>query len=132
MAVQCLETAARHGEKQDIIFVENLANLYLQSGQYARGITMLEGLMEKRPGDTHTMFMLGQAWYAQKKYKEAIEWWEKALAADDTQYRALYMTGMAMQKMGKQKKGEEICDQAIAKDPSLARMRIQVDNGSMQ
>lgn len=120
-----MEKAVEAGIKQDMAFKENMAMVYLSTTQYEKGIALIEELLQKKPNDANLMFMAGQAYYKNKSYDKAIGYWERTVIANASNYRALYMTGMAYQKMGKNKKGMDICDQAIAGDPSLSRLRTQ-------
>ncbi|HMP91952.1 MAG TPA: tetratricopeptide repeat protein [Phnomibacter sp.] len=126
-AATCMEQAALRGEKQDAAFIENLANIYLQAGQLYKGIQIFTELLQKRQPDGHSMFMMAQALYKARKYEEAYQWWQKAYNLDNTNYRALYMMGKSLLMDGKQKKGEALCNEAIAKDPSLQHLRREVD-----
>jgi TolA-binding protein len=77
----------------------------------------------QKPSDDALMFLAAQAYYRDKKYKEAANYFEKAYQTDPENYRALYMLGMSFQRDGKQKKGEAYCDEAISKDPSLMKYK---------
>jgi Tfp pilus assembly protein PilF len=53
------------------------------------------------------------------------------LAIDNKSARSLYMIGLAYQKKGDVAKGQELCDKAIAMDPSLAKLKEQKQGGGL-
>jgi tetratricopeptide (TPR) repeat protein len=57
------------------------------------------------------------------KYDDAIAFWDRILAADKEDARALYMIGMSFQKKGQETKGMALCNKAIEMDPSLNGLR---------
>jgi tetratricopeptide (TPR) repeat protein len=122
-AIMAIEKAQQLGIKQTLDFKENLANIYLQTPQYEKGVALINDILVQKPSDDALMFLAAQAYYRDKKYKEAANYFEKAYQTDPENYRALYMLGMSFQRDGKQKKGEAYCDEAISKDPSLMKYK---------
>ncbi|TAD87578.1 MAG: tetratricopeptide repeat protein [Bacteroidetes bacterium] len=122
-AAAALEKAQVLGIKQTLDFKENLANIYLATPQYEKGVALINEILVKKPNDDALMFLAAQAYYKHKKYNEAAEYYEKAYTADPENYRALYMLGMSFQRNGEQRKGEDYCNEAIEKDPSLRQYK---------
>ena len=127
-AIAGFEKAASLGMPKDLAYLENLGMAQLNTKDFKTGIATLEALLLKKPNDPDVTYLIAQAWYKNQKYEKAREMWEKVIAIDETNYRALYMIGMTLQKTGKIAKGREICDRAIFLDPSLAKMKQEKFN----
>jgi tetratricopeptide (TPR) repeat protein len=125
-AISYYELAAAKGYKKDNDYYENLADSYLASGQSAKGLQILQDLIVKKPADLELLNSLGFTNYKLKKYDEAIEYWNRILTYDKQNGRALYMIGMAYQKKGETQKGKDLCDKAIALDPSLKNLKQEI------
>lgn len=125
-AIHYYDIAAAKGYKKDNDFYENLADSYIASGQATKGLKILQDLVAKKPADLDLLNSLGFTSYKLKKYDEAIGYWNKILSYDDKNFRALYMIGMAYQKKGDTQKGKDICDKAIAQDPSIKNYRQEI------
>ncbi len=65
--------------------------------------------------------------YETKRYETALDYFKKLLDLNPKDANSLFMAGMTFQKMGEKEKGQKICDNAIAMDPSLARNRQKKD-----
>ncbi len=123
-AVKYFELAADKGFKTDLDFLENLGMAYL--GQdIKKGVQILEKVLEKKPGNSDILFQIGQAYYKAEKFQDAATTYFQIYSADPSNIRALYMTGVAFQKKGDKQKGIALCEEAIAKDPSLAMLKSQ-------
>ncbi|MDP4130095.1 MAG: tetratricopeptide repeat protein [Bacteroidota bacterium] len=125
-AIKYYDIAAARGYKKDNDFYENLADSYIAAGQAAKGLQILQDLVAKKPADLELLNSLGFTSYKLKKYDEAIEYWDRILSYDKQNGRALYMIGMAYQKKGDTQKGKELCDKAIALDPSLKNLKTEI------
>ena len=123
-AIKYFEQAAEKGLKKDLDFLENLGMAYL--GQdIKKGVKILEQVLDKKPGNSEILFQIGQAYYKAEKFQEAATTYFQIYSADPSNIRALYMTGVAFQKKGDKQKGIALCEEAIAKDPSLAMLKSQ-------
>jgi tetratricopeptide (TPR) repeat protein len=80
-------------------------------------------VLDKKPGDLVLLYSVADVYYHMKKYDEAIDYWDKILYFDKENSKSLYMIGMAYQKKGETGKGRELCDKAIAMDPSLKNLK---------
>jgi tetratricopeptide (TPR) repeat protein len=103
-----------------------LGLLYIQVGQYAKGETMVQTVVAKKPMDKTLYNDIGYAYYSKEKYAEAIKWWDEILRIDKQDAKALYMIGIAFRKSGDEAKGNHLCDAAIALDPNLASLKKQM------
>jgi tetratricopeptide (TPR) repeat protein len=124
-ALKNLLLAADKGYNKDAEYLENLSIAYLNTGDTEKGMEILKGLLQKRPGDQHLLGMAAEASYDAKKWDDAIGYWDQLLALDKQDASALYMIGMSYQKKGDKAKGQALCDKAIQMDPSLASKKQQ-------
>jgi tetratricopeptide (TPR) repeat protein len=115
--------AGEKGYKQDNEYLQNLAIAYTNAGKQDEAISLLKGILEKRPTDVNVINMLAEAYYDSKKYDEAISYYDKLLQINGNDAEAIYMTGMCFQKKGEKEKGMAICDKAIKMDPSLQSLK---------
>ncbi|MEJ7736553.1 MAG: tetratricopeptide repeat protein [Chitinophagaceae bacterium] len=123
MAIKYYLLAAERGYKTDNDYYENLGDAYIASGEAARGVELLKKVLEKKPSDLVLLYNIAEILYRTGKFQEAIDQWDKILLYDKQNAKALYMIGLAYQKMGDKAKGMQLCDKAISMDPSLANMR---------
>jgi tetratricopeptide (TPR) repeat protein len=123
-AVRYFELAAEKGIKQDLVFLENFGMSYL-SFDIKKGVEVLNKVLEKKPGDVEILTQIAQAYYKAEQYATAHELFFKMFENDNTNIKALYMSGIALIKKGDKTKGSQICDKAIAMDPKLADLRTQ-------
>lgn len=124
-AIAWFEKAAAKGHPRSNDYIENLANAYLNSKNYEKGIALLKELLQKKPTDQEVLYNIGDAYYRTGKYDDAISYWDKILEIDKQNARALYMIGLSYQKKGDKAKGQQLCDKAISMDPSLANLKKQ-------
>jgi tetratricopeptide (TPR) repeat protein len=122
-AIRYYLLAAEKGYKTDNDYFENLSDSYVASGQPEKGIELMINILEKKPADLVLLYSVANAYYKIKKYPQAIEYWDKILYFDKDYARALYMIGMAYQKKGDTDKGRQLCDKAIAMDPTLKNLK---------
>lgn len=122
-AVSCFQKAAAGGYRQTNDFLENLGFCQLYNGDVPNGLKTLETVLAHKPNNTTLLTNIAYAMYATKRYQGAVEYYEKVLTINPKDASALYMAGMAFQKMGQKEKGQAICDKAIELDPSLAKNR---------
>lgn len=115
--------AGEKGYKKDNEYLQNLATAYVNAGKPQEAITMLKDILEKRPTDISIITTLAECYYDNKKYDEAIAYYDKLLQIDAKNAEAMYMMGMSFQKKGEKQKGMAICDKAIQLDPSLQSLK---------
>jgi tetratricopeptide (TPR) repeat protein len=122
-AVAYFNQAADKGYPKKSDFVENLGYAYIYSGRFDEGEQMLNGLLEKRPGDKQMIRDLAEAMYKNKQYDRSLGYCQKLMEMDAKDGKALYQAGLCFQKKGDKDKGQAMCDQAIELDPSLNSLR---------
>ena len=128
-AIKYYDLAAAKGYKKDNDFYENLADSYISAGKPDKGLQILQDILVKKPADLELLNTLGFMNYKLKKYDQAIEYWDRILAYDKKNGKALYMIGMSYQKKGATEKGKALCEQAIALDPSLKSLKTETRIG---
>jgi tetratricopeptide (TPR) repeat protein len=123
-AVKYMELAAQKGYKQDLAYLENLGMSYL-SFNLAKGVEVLNKVLERKPGDVQVLTQIAQAYYQAGDFGTAYESYYKIYQADNKNAKALYMSGVALIRKGDKSKGMQLCDMAIAIDPKLGTLRSQ-------
>jgi len=119
-ALKYILEAGEKGYPKDNGYMQNLGIAYIDAGNFDSGIAILTDLIKKRPSDANLLDMVAEAYYDNKKYDDAMNYWDTILGFDKTNASALYMIGMCYLKKGEKGKGQQLCDKAIQMDPSLA------------
>ncbi len=125
-ALPYYELALAKGMGNDLQMTRTLAVLYTTNKQYEKGIALMEKVIAKKPMDKTLFEDMGYAFFENKKYDDAIDWWDKILQIDKNDARTLYMIGIAYNKKGDSEKGGRLCDMAIEMDPKLAGLRKEM------
>jgi tetratricopeptide (TPR) repeat protein len=126
-SIKYMEMAGENGYKKDNEYLENLAIGYLNTKQTDKGLDILVEALRRRPADMNLLNMIAEANYDAKRYDKAIEYWDQVLTLDKTSAASLFMIGVSYQKKGEKAKGQDLCDKAIAMDPSLAKNRQKME-----
>lgn len=124
-AIPWFEKAIAKGYPRTKDVIENMAISYMGIKAYDKCLALVNEVLPSKPGDLELWYLAGEANFRMGKVDDAINCWDKMLALDKNQARALYMIGIAYLKKGDKSKGEGICDRAIAMDPSLAGLKTQ-------
>jgi tetratricopeptide (TPR) repeat protein len=122
-ALKYILEAAEKGYKKDNDYLENLGIAYLNVGNYQQGLEMLTEILKRKPGDMNILNMVAETYYSTGDFTQAMNYWDKMLEYDKENAASLYMIGMCYQKKGgkeNKEKGIQLCDKAIAMDPSLS------------
>ena len=91
-------------------------------------IAALETAMRLKPDDARAPYYLGNFWYAQRRYDEAIDNWERALELDDGNPTAHRNLGLALKnKRGDSERALHHYERAFALDESDARILFELD-----
>ncbi len=122
-AIRYIELAAANGYKIDLDYKENLGMAYL-SIDLEKGIELLNEVLAKKPDDPEILLQIADANYRSKNFKKAADIFYFVYQKDQTNSKALYMTGKAYQKNGDKAYGMTLCDKAIQQDPSLASLKV--------
>lgn len=122
-AVIAFTRAAENGYDQKNDFNENLGFAALYSGDYNRGEQLLQGILTRKPNNVTILRDMAQAFYEQRQYDKSLTYCEKLMKLDANDAKALYQAGLCFQKKGEKDRGQQMCDKAIAMDPSLESLR---------
>jgi tetratricopeptide (TPR) repeat protein len=122
-AVVLFDKAAAAGYNQSSDYNENLGFACVYSGSFERGEKILLSLLSKRPGNKDLLRGIADAYYSHSMFDKSLEFCQKLMLLDANDGRALYQAGLCFQKKGQKDKGQQMCDQAIVIDPSLASLR---------
>lgn len=72
------------GKDPDSIYLKNeLGALYLQKGEYAKALAVLQSAAEHDPVDLETLFLLGSAYHGLNRIGEAINIYEKLITTPE-------------------------------------------------
>lgn len=122
-SIHYFKIALERGYKARDDFWMNMAYTLADAHKSDEAIKMMKDMLSRRPEDLGLLSGLADVCYHSGRYKDAIGYWDQMLAADTKNARALYHIGLAYIKMGKDSDGKQLCDQAIAMDPSLAVLK---------
>lgn len=125
------EKAVAKNPNMDLNTLTDVGLAYLNNQQFDKGLEMINKVVAKKPMDKTLFNSVAYTFYRAKKFKDAIEWWDRILTIDKGDAKALYMIGVAYQKDGNKEKGSKLCDIAIELDPSLASMRKEMKMDGM-
>lgn len=122
-SLKYMEMAADSGYIKSNDFYENFGFAQLYAGETENGLKTLNIVLEHKPNNKELLNNIANAMYDTQKYNEALGYFQKLLNLNPKDAPSLYMAGMTLQKMGQKEKGQKVCDNAIAMDPSLNRYR---------
>lgn len=122
-ALKYFDMAADNGYNKTNDFFENYGFAQLYTGDTDNGMKTLNVVMERKPNNKELLNNIAHAMYDTKKYSDALDYFNKLLILNSKDASSLFMAGLTLQKLGQKEKGQKICDNAIAMDPSLARYR---------
>lgn len=122
-SIRHFKMALERGYKARDDFYMNMAYTLADAKKGDEAIGMMKEMLARRPEDLGLLSGLADVCYHSGRYKDAIGYWDQMLASDSKNARALYHIGLAYIKMGKDADGKQLCDQAIALDPSLGVLK---------
>lgn len=122
-AVVYFDKAAAAGYIQSNDYIENLGFACIYSGDFNRGEKTLLTLLSQQPSNKELLSDMADAYYNCHMYDKSLEFCQKLITLDINNGKALYRAGLCFQKKGNKDKGQQMCDQAIQIDPSLASLR---------
>ncbi len=117
------DMAATNGYNKTNDFYENYGFAQLYTGDIENGMKTLNQVLQRKPNNKELLNNIANAMYETKHYNEALTYFGKLMDLNPKDAQSLFMAGMTLQKMGQKEKGQKICDNAIAMDPSLNRYR---------
>lgn len=106
-----------------------LAAVYIDTGDHARAVTVLENVLRAQPDDPQALHLLGRSHLAQKRYAKAIELLEKAetLAAGDPGVQA----SLGFSRLGGGNREAAIANLRSAYDRAPADLGLAVTLGNL-
>ena len=122
-ALASFENAEAHGYNRSNDFMENLGYAAIYSGQYDKGEKLLLDIWKRKPGNKDVLRDIAGILYQQKQYDRSLSYCQKLIEIDVKDGKALYQAGLCFQKKGEKDRGQQMCDKAIAMDPSLENLR---------
>ncbi|MEO9147692.1 MAG: tetratricopeptide repeat protein [Ginsengibacter sp.] len=122
-SLKYFDRAAEKGYTKSNDFYENYGFAQLYYGDTGNGLKTLNTVLERKPNNKELLNNIANAMYDTRKYEEALGYFKTLLDLNPKDATSLYMAGMTFQKLGQKEKGQKICDNAIAMDPSLAKYR---------
>ncbi len=126
-ALKYFDIAGANGFNKNNDYYENYGFAQLYTGDVENGMKTLTTILERKPNNKDLLNNIANAMYETKRYEAALDYFKKLLDINPKDANSLFMAGMTFQKMGEKEKGQKICDNAIAMDPSLARNRQKKD-----
>ena len=126
-ALKYFNQASENGFNKNNDYYENYGFAQLYTGDAENGIKTLTQILERKPNNKELLNNIANAMYETKRYDDALVYFQKLLELNPKDANSLFMAGMTFQKMGQKEKGQKICDNAIAMDPSLAKNRQKKD-----
>jgi len=126
-ALKYFDMASNNGYNKTNDFFENYGFAQIYTGDSENGIKTLGIVLERKPNNTELLNNIAHAMYDTKKYNEALDYFKKLLDLNPKDAPSLFMAGLTLQKLGQKEKGQKICDNAIAMDPSLTMYRQKKD-----
>ena len=122
-SVKWFQTALDKGFTARDDFYLNYAYTLADAHKTDEAISMMEGMLKRRPMDLALLNSLADICYHSGRFKQAINYWDRVMAMDEKNARPLYQIGLAYIKMGNTTDGQLLCDKAIVMDPSLQVLR---------
>lgn len=94
-----------------------LGTAHFQKGQYAESVNQIQAGLKLKPDTTGAWFDLGNAYLMQKKNRDAIVSYEKAIAQDKKFWPAINNIGLIRYEEGKIDEAIQLWRQSVAIDP---------------
>lgn len=122
-SLKYFDMAATAGYNKTNDYYENYGFAQIYTGDTENGVKSLNTVLERKPNNKELLNNIANAMYETRKYNEALGYFSKLLELNPKDATSLFMAGMTFQKLGQKEKGQKICDNAIAMDPSLSKNR---------
>jgi GWxTD domain-containing protein len=102
---------------------EQLAGLYLSSGQLDEVFSMLEPLVQNAPERFEVLAILGQAYFQKKEYAKSIATFEKAIALKRPEPGLLNVLAQAYHETGNDARAKEMLERSLALNPDQSPVK---------
>jgi tetratricopeptide (TPR) repeat protein len=106
-----------HSQKPENIFNEGLINL--RAGELQKATLLLEKFTQLYPFNAMGQFYLGQAYYRNNRFEEAITRFKRAYQIDNTNTAALFWTGKALLELDREQEAKNVLLTYILSEPKL-------------
>ena len=103
-----------------------LADLSMLLDNHYQAIGLVESALESDPDNALYLCMLGMALHEEQRIEEAKQAYERALAAEPGEYRALNGLGIIHLRRGDFAKARELLEKAVALKPSSGEARMNL------
>jgi tetratricopeptide (TPR) repeat protein len=91
-------------------------------------ILILQHAIEQNPSDAKALYFLGNFWYANRQYPEAIACWEQSATLDNTFPTVLRNLALAYyNKQNEKTKAQQFLEKAFALNTTDARILMELD-----
>lgn len=124
-AVKYFDIAEANGYKGMNDFKENKGFALLYAGEYDKGEAMVKEVWSRKQGNTTLLREMAEILYQQKQYDRSLAYCQQLMEANPKDGKALYQAGLCFLKKNQKEKGQQMCDDAIKMDPSLAGKRTK-------
>ena len=98
----------------DIAVLEKLGWSYSRAALHAEAIGIFENLAQREPQKAKSPYMVGYQYYDQKRWREAINWFDQALELWDAYIVVLYRKGYAHSQLDEVDIAKETLEKCIA------------------
>lgn len=122
-SVTAFDRAITLGYAANSDFYENLGYACIYAGEYQRGEELLLNLWKKKPANTSILRDMAEIFYRQHQYDYSLKYCQQLMEINPKDAKALYQAGLNFIKKNEKDKGQQMCDAAIAMDPSLESLR---------
>ncbi len=122
-SVAAFDKAATLGYAATSDFTENLGYSCLYAGEFNRGEELLLNIWKKKPGNKNILRDMAEIFYRQNQFENSLKYCQQLMEIDPKDAKALYQAGLNFIKKGSKDRGQQMCDNAIAMDPSLENLR---------
>jgi len=105
----------------------HLGTLYHHFGHDAKGIELLESVVDEAPDDERARELLARCYIGEKKYYLAYRYL-KALPINEETTSALYVTAVGCEQEGLLKQALRIFEEVVRRDPGFADAQARVES----
>jgi len=93
-------TAALHDNLEELDAVDKLGFALSRTKQYPEAIRVYGFLRRKEPDEAKWPYMIGYQYYAQERWREAIQYFDRALELNPEYMMVMYRRGYALERLG--------------------------------
>ena len=125
-----VESVPSQVPERDEIYREAMG-LY-EAGSYAQAAKKIEGLLSRYPSDAGAMVLAARIQANCGKLAEALQWCEKAIAADKLRAGSHYLTATILLELGQAEDAAASLKRALYLDPNFIAAYVALGNISRQ